>query len=159
DATGEIIVQQINRLQNANDVYLGDPKTGAVRRMLRDEDKAWVDVVDAWQWLPGGRELLWVSERDGWRHAYAAPHDGGALRLLTPGDFDIESVEGVDAKGGWLYALASPDDATRRALYRFPLRAGAAPGSASGKMAPERVTPSDQPGKHEYDISPDGRFA
>src|SRR5262249_54157569 len=69
DATGEIVLQQIDRLQNTDDVWLADSKTGAVKKMFRDEDKAWVDVVDSWQWLPGGRELLWVSERDGWRHA------------------------------------------------------------------------------------------
>ena len=66
----------MNRLQNTNDVLLADAKTGAVRTMLHDEDAAWVDVVDSWQWLPGGKDLLWVSERDGWRHAWAAPHDG-----------------------------------------------------------------------------------
>jgi dipeptidyl-peptidase 4 len=150
DATGEIVLQQINRLQNTNDVWLADAKTGAVKRMLRDEDKAWVDVVDAWQWLPGGKELLWVSERDGWRHAWAAPHDGGAPRLLTPGNFDIETVAGVDAKSGWLYFTASPGDATRLSLFRAPLQGGA---------APVRVTPDDQPGKHVYDVAPDGTFA
>ena len=29
-------------------------------------DEAWVEVVDDWQWMAGGREFLWVSERDGW---------------------------------------------------------------------------------------------
>ena len=76
DFTGEIVLQQMNRLQNTNDVWLADPATGKARKMLHDEDKAWLDVVDSWQWLPG-KELLWVSEGHGWRHAYAAPRDGG----------------------------------------------------------------------------------
>lgn len=149
DSTGELVIQHMNRLQNSNDVYLADPKTGQVRRMLHDEDKAWLDVVDSWQWLPG-KELLWVSEQHGWRHAYAAPRDATPMRLLTPGDFDILSVEGVDEKNGLLYFIASPDDATRRYLYRARL---------DGKGAPVRVTPMNEPGTHSYDISPDGRFA
>ncbi|HWZ85920.1 MAG TPA: S9 family peptidase [Thermoanaerobaculia bacterium] len=149
ESTGEIVLQQMNRLQNSNDVYLADAKTGQVRRMLHDEDKAWVDVVDEWQWLPG-KDLLWVSEQHGWRHAYAAPRDATPMRLLTPGDFDILSVDGVDEKGGLLYFIASPDDATRRYLYRARL---------DGKGAPVRVTPLAAPGTHAYDIAPDGRYA
>jgi dipeptidyl-peptidase-4 len=151
DSTGELVLQHMNRLQNSNDVYLADAKTGQVRRMLHDEDKAWLDVVDSWQWLPGkDKELLWVSEQHGWRHAYAAPRDGTPMRLLTPGEFDILSVEGVDEKNGFLYFIASPDDATRRYLYRARL---------DGKGTPVRVTPLNAPGTHAYDISPDGHFA
>ena len=149
DRTGELVLQQINRLQNANDVWLADPKTGQARRMLHDEDNAWVDVVDAWQWLPSG-DLLWLSEQHGWRHAYAAPRDATAMRLLTPGNFDVVSVEAVDAKEGFLYFIASPDDATRRYLYRARL---------DGQGTPERVTPRDLSGRHTYEISPDARFA
>jgi dipeptidyl-peptidase 4 len=146
--TGELMLQQMNRLQNTNDVWLANPRTGQTRRLLADRDDAWLDVVDAWRWLPGGQELLWVSERDGWRHAWAAPKDGGALRLLTPGAFDVVEVEGVG--DGGLYFSASPDDATRRYLYRVPL---------DGRRPPARVTPQNLSGSHSYDIAPDGRFA
>ena len=146
----EVLLQQMNRLQNTNDVWVADPKTGLARKIFRDEDKAWVDDVEAWQWLPGGKELLWVSERDGWRHAWAIPRGPGAPRLLTPGAFDILTVAGVDEKAGILYFIASPDDAVRRYLYRVRL---------DGKGAPERVTPANQPGTHSYDIASDARFA
>jgi len=149
DFTGEVVLQQMNRLQNTNTVWLVNPATGQPRRMLQDEDQAWLDVVDSWQWLPS-KELLWVSEKHGWRHAYAANRDGSGMRLLTPGDFDIETVEGVDGPGEFLYFIASPTDATRRYLYRARL---------DGRGTPERVTPPNQPGWHSYDISPDGRVA
>jgi dipeptidyl-peptidase 4 len=147
--TGEIVLQQMNRLQNTNDVYLADPKTGQVRLMLHDGDKAWLDVVNSWQWLPG-KELLWISDQHGWQHAYAAPRDAEPMRLLTPGEFDILSVEGVDERNGLLYFIASPDDATRRYLYKARL---------DGRGTAVRVTPASAAGTHAYDISPDGRFA
>jgi len=149
EGSGELMLQQMNRLQNRNDVWLADPKTGKTRRLLADQDDAWLDVVDAWRWLPGGKELLWVSERDGWRHAWAAPRDGGALRLLTPGSFDLIDVEGV-SHDGFLYFGASPDDATRRYLYRVSL---------DGRTPPARVTPPALVGNHSYDVAPDGRYA
>jgi dipeptidyl-peptidase 4 len=146
--TGELMLQQMNRLQNRNDVWLADPNTGETRPLLADRDDAWLDVVDAWRWLPGGKELLWVSERDGWRHAWAASRKG-ALRLLTPGAFDLVDVEGI-GEGKVLYFTASPDDATRRYLYRAPL---------DGRASPSRVTPPALAGTNTYDVAPDGRFA
>jgi dipeptidyl-peptidase-4 len=145
----ELMLQQMDRRQQTNDVWLADARTGETRRLLRDEDEAWLDVVDEWQWLPDGRELLWVSERDGWRHLWAAPRGGGAMRLLTPGDFDVLGGVALDEDGG-VYFIASPDDPVRRYLYRTRL---------DGDGTPERVTPPDQAGAHSYDISPDGRLA
>ena len=74
----------------------------------------------------------------------------GAMRLLTPGDFDLLSVEGIDESSGFLYFIASPQDAIRRYLYRVRL---------DGKGSPERVTPADLPGSNSYKISPDGHYA
>ena len=117
--------------------------------MFQDRDEAWVDVNDKFTWLDGGARLLYVSERDGWRHAYAVSREGDA-RLITTGAFDIASVAAVDAAGGWLYYVASPDNATQRYLYRSRL---------DGSGAPERITPSDEPGTHSYNISPDAHWA
>src|SRR4029077_16738091 len=62
-----LVVQHLNRLQNTNDVLLADANTGAVQQVYRDHDSAWVDVVDHLQWLHGGKDILWLSEQDGWR--------------------------------------------------------------------------------------------
>jgi dipeptidyl-peptidase-4 len=46
--------------------------------------------------------------------------------------------------------MASPEKATQQYLYRTRL---------DGRSPAERVTPSGQPGWHDYDISPDARWA
>ncbi|MGH9376799.1 MAG: DPP IV N-terminal domain-containing protein, partial [Terriglobia bacterium] len=61
----ELVLQHLNRLQNTNDVLLADTRTGKVRRVHRDHDRAWVDVYGGVKWLHGGAEFLWVSETDG----------------------------------------------------------------------------------------------
>ena len=147
-AAGELLIQQMDRRQQSTDLWLADARTGETRRLLRDEDDAWLDIVDEWRWLPGGKELLWISEKDGWRHLWRAPREGGPMRLLTPGAFDILSVEGMDETT--VFFIASPDDAVRRYLHAAPL---------DGSKAPERISPVGRPGTHAYDISPDGRFA
>ena len=73
------------------------------------------------QWVGGGAAFLWVSERDGWRHCYRIVREGGNALLLTPGAFDILSIEAVDEAFGWVYFIASPDDPGQRYLYRARL--------------------------------------
>jgi dipeptidyl-peptidase-4 len=146
----EVVLQHLNRLQNTLRVLIGEAGTGEVRTVFTDTDEAWVETMDDFVWLDGGRRLLWLSERDGWRHAYAVGRDGSAPKLLTPGAYDALSVDAVDEKGGWLYVTASPADATKRFLYRVRLE-------DQGK--PELVGPAGQTGVHRYDISPSARWA
>ncbi|MGC9197751.1 MAG: S9 family peptidase [Acidobacteriaceae bacterium] len=148
--SNQLALEVLNRLQNHNTVFLANTRTGAVQQVLEDTDPAWVDVVDSFDWTNGGNTLLWLSERDGWRHIYAAPRAGGALRKLTRGPWDVIQEVAVDQRDGWLYYIASPTNATQRYLYRVRL---------DGTGSPVRVTPSAEPGTHSYDISPDGRWA
>lgn len=145
-----LILQHLNRLQNTNDVLLADARTGAVRSIHQDHDSAWVDVVDDVKWLGGGKEFLWVSEQDGWRHVYVISRDGKQVRLVTPGAFDVIDVIGADPDQEWLYFTASPENATQQYLYRIRI---------GGTTKPERLTPPDQPGTHSYQASPDLHFA
>jgi len=145
-----LVLEHLNRLQNTNDVLLADVKTGGVRSVYQDRDAAWVDVVDDLKWIHGGKDFLWVSEQDGWRHAYLVSRDGKQVRLVTPGAFDVISIVGIDPAEEWLYYMASPDNATQRYLYRTRL---------DGKGKPERLTPANQPGSHSYEVSPDLHWA
>ncbi|MGC2266370.1 MAG: S9 family peptidase [Candidatus Acidiferrales bacterium] len=157
ESPNELAIEHLNRLQNTNDVLLADASTGTVQQIFRDQDPAWVDINDEIKWIHNGKEFLWLSERDGWRHAYAVSRDGKNIQLLTPGAYDVTSLDGVDEKNGKLYFIASPENATQRYLYRVPLDASAA--KATAATTPERVSPADAPGTHVYDISPDGRWA
>ncbi len=145
----EVILQQLNRLQNTNNILLADAATGEVKQLYRDQDDAWVNINDTFEWLEGGKRLLLESERDGWLHAYSVARDGNA-RLITTGSFDMVSIAGIDEAGGWLYYIASPDNATQRYLYRSKL---------DGTGHNERVTPAGMSGTNTYNISPDCRWA
>jgi dipeptidyl-peptidase-4 len=146
----EVIFQQINRLQNTNAVTIGDAATGEVRTVFVDKDEAWLEAMDNFVWLEGGKGLFWLSERDGWRHAYFVSRDGKEVRLMTPGAYDVMSVDAIDEKNGLLYVTASPESATRRFAYRVRM---------DGRGKPERVGPASQTGVHRYDISPTARWA
>ncbi len=148
--SNEIAFQYLNRRQNRNRLMIGDRRTGEVRAILTDSDSAWVEVVDSMKWVNGGRAFLWLSERDGWNHLFLHDRSGAMIANLTPGPFDVLSVDRVDARGQWVYLSASPENPTRRSLYRVSLKGGG---------AVERCTPPDQNGWHTYDIAPNGAWA
>ena len=161
--SNELIIQQLNRRQDTNTVMMADARTGKVRPVMTEKDEAWVDI--AWgdidwdktgiargdvEWVNQGRRFLWASERDGWRHIYSISRDGTDVKLITPGNYDVISVERVDAQNGWVYFLASPENATQRYLYRVRVEGG---------DTEERLTPASVPGTHGYNISPRGDVA
>jgi dipeptidyl-peptidase 4 len=148
-----LLIQQLNRLQNTDDFLLADADTGAVRRMWRDRDEAFITIgfggLPAARPIRDGAEFLALSEKNGWMHVYRVGRDGRET-LLTRGDMDAMTIAGIDEKAGWLYFIASPENATQRYLYRAPL---------DGRSDPRRVTPSEFTGTNSYTISPDGSHA
>lgn len=149
--SNELILQYMNRLQNTNQVMIADAKSGAVRTILTEKDEAWIELTSPrLRWIDNGKRFLWMSERSGWQQVYSVSRDGTDVKLVTPGDYDVESLAGIDEANGWLYFIASPTNATQRYLYRRKL-------DGSGTL--EKVTPDTQKGWHNYNISPNGKWA
>lgn len=152
----EIILEQLNRKQNEAKVFLCNAAAGTAKAVYTETDKAWIDVKarwsedpTGWEWINGGKEFLWVSEKDGWRHIYRVARDGKE-RKITSGNYDIITLKSIDENNGFVYFFASPDNATQQYLYRTKL---------DGKGKAERISPLNQNGTHDYDISPQAKFA
>ena len=155
--SNELILEQLNRKQNEAKVFLCNAATGAARCIYTEQDKAWIDVKErwgeeptGWEWINGGKEFLWVSEKDGWRHIYRMTREGKET-LLTKGSYDMITLKSIDDKNGFVYFMASPSNATQQYLYRVSMN-----GSSD---QPELLSPADDKGTHNYSISPAARFA
>ncbi len=149
-SSDEVILQHLNRKQNKNEVMIGNRETGAVKTIYTDTDEAWVEVVEDLRWMKNGQYFTWISEKDGWRHVYLISRDGKEVKLITDGDYDVISISQIDEKGGYLYFIASPQNATQRYLYRTRL---------NGKGKLERITPENEPGTHSYQVAADAKWA
>jgi len=148
-----ILIEYLDRLQQTDQLVLANAQTGESKVFFEDHDKAWVDSVPLdWIGKTGVKEpdLLFLSQRDGWNHAYRVDRTTGQARLITNFQGDVLAKAGIDQDGGWLYFQASPENATQSFLYRSRL---------DGQGKPERVTPADEPGFHAYNVSPNGRWA
>jgi dipeptidyl-peptidase-4 len=146
----QVIMQQLNRLQNTNRVWIGNLETMELENILTETDDAFLDVHDDLVWLEGNKYFTWTSERDGWRHLYLVSRDGKKIRPVTHGTFDVISLSCIDPASGYAYYIASPDDPAQRYLYRSRL---------DGKGEPERISPADQQGQHRYVMSGNARWA
>lgn len=150
----ELMIEKLSRFRNEREFLLADVRSGAITRIFHETDPAWVDGSygknAGWIWIRDHQSFIVLSEQDGWRHAYLCSRDGQSQTLLTPGPLDIIERAVVDEAGGWFYFYASPDNATQKYLYRVNL---------NGEVAIERVTPIDQPGTHDYEFSPDAKWA
>ncbi|HEX2393988.1 MAG TPA: DPP IV N-terminal domain-containing protein, partial [Bacteroidales bacterium] len=160
--SNQILFHQINRKQNESRLFVCDLLTGNFRLIYEEKDDAWVDVFDYssreeyevdfaldYSWLYNRKSLIWISEKDGWRHFYEISPDGKPERTITNGNFDILELSGIDEKNGLIYYLASPDNATQRYLYRCRI---------DGKGKQELISPVSLQGSHSYSLSPDCRY-
>jgi dipeptidyl-peptidase-4 len=150
----QLLVEKLSRFRDEREFLLADVCTGEVSSIYHESDPAWVVASIAknvgLEWIRNGREFIVISEKDGWRHAYVYTRDGKERTLLTPGPEDIIERIKVDEAEGWFYYNASPENATQKYLYRARL---------DGTGKPERVTPMDQPGTHDYAFSPNAKWA
>jgi dipeptidyl-peptidase-4 len=158
----EIFVQQLNRKQNESKVFACNSATGEAKQVFSEKDEAWIELFSfngndraldfhhPFVWINDKKEFLWMSEKDGWTHIYRISADGARQTLITKGDYDVIDFQSFDEKSNYVYFLASPSNALQRYLYRTKL---------DGKGKLELVTAAGIEGSHDYDISPNGKYA
>ena len=148
--SNELFIQQLNREQNTNKVWIAKIGNSQPTNIFTDQDAAWLDTNDHIQWLKDNQWFTWESERNGWRHLYRVSRDGKQIVPITKGDFDYISPVGTDAQKGITYFIASPDNFTQRYLFSAKL---------FGNGEVKRLSPVDQAGQHRYNMSPTGKWA
>ncbi len=159
-STGNLLIQQLNRKQNMSKLYISDI-TGNSALIQQESDEAWVDVNEGpnpysidytnnFIWMNDNKSILWTSEKDGWRHLYQVSLEGKPEKLLTMGNYDVITFKFLDQKSGYVYFIASPENATQKYLYRTSMK-------KPEKL--ELISPSALKGTHDYSISPNGKYA
>lgn len=130
-----------------------DGQTGSVRVVVEESSKTYIDwTAKTWRhWLDATRELLWMSERDGWCHLYLYDAAAGQLKnAVTRGDWVVRRVEHVDPalRQVWFYAsgILPEQDPYQLHLCRVNF-------DGSGLVV---LTSGD--GQHRADFSPDRRW-
>jgi dipeptidyl-peptidase 4 len=111
-----------NREQTWLDLNTADPASGKSETLLKETSKTWVNVekVEEPQWLSDG-SFLFLSERNGWLHAYHYNAGGKLIRQVTDGKWDIRSLHGIDESSGYVYFSGTKDSYIGLDTYRVKL--------------------------------------
>ena len=159
--TNNLLIQQLNRKQNHSKLYIADALKGSAKMIQEESDEAWVDLfqlgnpyeidyTNNFSFLKETNSILWASEKDGWRHLYQVSLEGKPEVLITKGKYDVIDLKHINSKEGYVYYLASPDNATQKYLYKSKL---------NGKGKNKLLSPESLKGTHDYSFSSNGSYA
>ena len=160
-STNNLLIQQLNRKQNKSKLYIADALKGTTKSIHEESDEAWVDLfkignpraidyTNNFSFLKESNSILWASEKDGWRHLYQVSLEGKPEVLITKGTYDVIDLKHINSNEGYVYYLASPDNATQKYLYKSKL---------NGKGKNKLVSPENLKGSHNYSFSSNGSYA
>jgi dipeptidyl aminopeptidase/acylaminoacyl peptidase len=125
-----------------------DPPTGKTRVLDALRDDAWVREGGfgggGVGFLPDGKRIWFLSERDGWMHLYTLDVSSEAARpaQLTSGTWEVSSAE-MARDGKKFYLTTSEVHPGERHLYSLPIDGGA------------RTKLTSMTGSNEAEVSPD----
>ncbi|MBD2769099.1 DPP IV N-terminal domain-containing protein [Hymenobacter sp. BT664] len=115
-------IQRLNRLQNKLEILHADAATGKTQVVVTDTNPAYVEINDDLQYLAGGKQFIFTSEKDGYQHLYLHEMNGKLVRQVTKGNWEISAINGFDPKSGYVYYTSTEGSPLQRHLYRINLQ-------------------------------------
>lgn len=82
---------------------------GNIRPLVDEQTNTFIQYYRNFRYdLNDGKELLWISERDGWRHLYLIDGTNGNIKQqVTRGEWVVRDVDHVDEANRTVYFTAS----------------------------------------------------
>lgn len=116
-----IYIGILNRAQNHLKMNRYDATTGEfVNTLFEEKNDRYVEPLYSLQFLPdhSGR-FIWLSQRDGFMHAYLYAADGQFLGQLTKGSWMITDFGGFDRTGKNMWFYATKESPVERHAYKL----------------------------------------
>ncbi len=142
-----LVVEQAPNYKS-QDIRVVDANTGKSKSVFHQADDRWVEAADV-GWDQAGKRLWFTSDQSGYQHLYTVAPDGGDLKQITHGDWEIHNdpfSNGPQWIGDWIYYSSTQESTSERQFYRV---------KADGSAAPERLSKSA--GLHIGWMSDDGK--
>lgn len=81
---------------------------GAITHLADEQTKTFIYYNNNFRRdINDGAEMLWISERDGWRHIYLHDNKGQIKQQVTKGEWVVRNVNYVDQENRVIYFTAS----------------------------------------------------
>ena len=120
-----LYVQVESRDQRRLELWRYDVASGARELVLAEECDVWINLHSDLRFVgDSGGEIIWSSERTGYRHLELRTADGDCIRQLTVGPWPVDRLVDVDDERRQAYFLAGRETPVERHLYRVALDGG-----------------------------------
>jgi len=139
-----LLVQVLSRDQTSLKLHRIDVLANKATLLVEEKADTWVNLHNDLRPIEGTGELLWSSERTGFRHLELRDREGKLVRSLTSGNWPVDAVEHLDAKRREVWFSAGVGSPLERHLYRVPLDGG------------PMVKVTSEPGTHRAVVAKDG---
>jgi dipeptidyl aminopeptidase/acylaminoacyl peptidase len=150
--------EQVDRGHQRFRVIEVDVAEGQARNLIEEKSKTFIWTAHAENlglkfvnWLGKEDEIIYVSERDGWRHIYLVDAKEGKIRnQITKGEFVVRGIDRIDEKNRqvWFNASGRNPDQDPYLLHYYRINF-----DGTGLVA---LTEGN--GNHFLQFSPDGKY-
>lgn len=113
----ELCIFRMNRLQNKLELLLVNAGDGESEIIYQEKNKYFIEINDNLDFLPGNHSFIFNSEQNGYNHLYRYNWKSEKLIDLTKGDYDIESLVGIDKENKLVYYTSAETSPLQRKLY------------------------------------------
>ncbi|MCC8408695.1 prolyl oligopeptidase family serine peptidase [Mucilaginibacter sp. UR6-1] len=128
-----------------------DGQTGKTRNIIDERTKTFIYEQRIFTYyLPKTNEAVWVTEQDGWRHAYLVNTITGKQQLITKGNWVLRDIDSVDIQKRQLWFKGSGMNAGEDPYFIHYYRIGFN-GRGLIDLTPEK-------GNHQVTYSPDRKY-
>lgn len=118
--TNVLSIQTLNRHQNQLNLLFVDATTGKTSSILKETDKAYVDVTDNLTFLTDN-SFIWTSEKDGYNHIYHYNNNGSLKKQVTSGNWEVTEYYGYNKANETIYYQSVENSSTKRDVYSIQL--------------------------------------
>lgn len=125
--------------------------TGTTRNVVDEKSETFIYEQKIFtHYLPDTNEIIWISEKDGWRHLYLIDVATGNTRPITKGNWVVRDVDSVDKKNRIIWFRASGMNPAEDPYHVHYYRVGF-DGNNLLSLTPE-------PGHHSISYSSDRKY-
>ena len=122
----------LNRKQNDWNLYQYDFDFNNANLILNDKNDTWIDrdpftipgSIGSWATKGGfsfaimeDGEIIWLSERDGFKHIYRSRPDGRFINQITRGSWEVNTINAIDYKNEVIFFTGKKETEVENHLY------------------------------------------
>jgi len=118
----QLAVFTLNRQQNRFTIFSANPRSGLTKTLIREESDTYIDNdnFDMIQFLSD--RIVYVGEKDGFRHLYEYTINGVLRRQITKGEWEITGFHGFDATRQLYFYSSNEGSPLRTSLYSIDFK-------------------------------------